>query len=101
MSSSFPRIERPTEAFLPIVLSIGVTCGGPPVAMADNPPAPDAAASRESLESRILALEDTLRGLHAEGVPKSDASPGSRSLLADVEIFVKGARWAWRYDTDG
>jgi pimeloyl-ACP methyl ester carboxylesterase len=94
-------MARLAEAFLATVVSMGATFGVASFATADDPPAPDAAASRETLESKIVTLEDTLRGLRAEGAPSSETSPGSRSLLADVEIFVKGARWALRYDTDG
>src|SRR5262245_31377240 len=101
MSPSFPRSACLPEACLPIVLSIAVTFGVVSVATADNPPAPDAAASRETLESRIVTLEDTLRRLRAEGASRSDSSLSFHGLLADVEIFVKGARWAWQYDSDG
>jgi hypothetical protein len=87
--------------FLTVALSIGVACGATRSAAADEPTSQDGASSRESVESRISALERTLRELREAGAKSTDVAAPSRELIADIAIFAKAARWGWRYDTDG
>jgi pimeloyl-ACP methyl ester carboxylesterase len=86
---------------LPVVLTVGLTFGVTGFAMADESPSKGAAGSRTNLENEISALEGALRALRAGGGKRPDAAVVPRELIADVEVFRKGVRWALRYDTDG
>jgi hypothetical protein len=95
------NFSRVTAAVLPLVLSFVVIIGTAQRVAADETVPENAGSSRENLESQLSALEETLRGLSADDGKKTDTVLASRTLIPDVEIYLKGARWALRYDTDG
>jgi hypothetical protein len=53
----------------------------------------------DELPPTLDAIADCLRGMRAASLKKQELA--KISLIADVEIFVKGAQWALRYETDG
>ncbi|MGE5192511.1 MAG: prolyl oligopeptidase family serine peptidase [Deltaproteobacteria bacterium] len=84
-----------------LVLTIGTIHSMTQPVAADEPSSKDGPPTRANVESQVSALEVTLHGLRADSEKRTDAALPTRALLSDVEIFVKGAKWAMRYDTDG
>lgn len=54
--------------------------------------------SRSDFQSLVDDIQTDLEDLRTAKVTSDVVDP---ALVADVEIFVKGAQWALRYDTDG
>jgi hypothetical protein len=79
------------------VLLTFICCLCGPVAAADPPPN-DLPGARMSASRLVLGFERTFANMRAA---KGLGAAPNRALAADVEIFVKGARWALLYDTDG
>ncbi len=56
-------------------------------------------AKMDTLPRTLAAIADDLRAVRAFYRANGDAV--AEGLIADTEIFVKGAQWALRYETDG
>src|SRR5437868_15329960 len=93
MNGNRVRLRR-----VPLAALLIVTCCFCGYVVAAGPPAKDLPGARHSASRLVLGFERSLAEIRTA---KGPAAAPNRALSPDAEIFVKGARWALQYDTDG
>ena len=64
----------------------------------EDPAAITLSRSQSDLQKSVDDIQADLEDLRTVKVTRAVLDP---ALVADLEIFIKGAQWALRYDTDG
>jgi pimeloyl-ACP methyl ester carboxylesterase len=81
-----------------LTVFLAIACPLCESAVGAEPPTEDLSGARKNVSRLVSGFERTLAEMRAG---KSPRSAPHRDLSADVEVFIKGARWGLQSDSDG